>query len=265
MRQRIATYMYSIQNDLVHAIEQLDPSKTFNRHNWAQHINNSTGGGTTYTFENGQVFDKAVVQVYIDSGSLSPFQAIEMLSSRPSVQTITKSLNDSFTYYKASLSSVLYPKNPKVPTAFLDIAYNEIKNTTTGKTLWWFSGGSDIASTQAYPEDEKEYFDNYKMALDQFDPTYFDRFREECEKYTYMPHREETRSQGGIYFSELNHDLPDNLLHTVIDCCTTQYIESLKPLLNKRKDLPWTLEEKDRQSIQNSRFVEFELVKLYYF
>lgn len=279
MRQQMATYLYSIQNDIINFIEEIDNKVTFSRSNWNQRSKNSTGGGTTCQFENGKIFEKAVVQVNVESGTLSPFQIIELLTTKPSVQIISKSLNDKFSYYKASLSSILYPQNPNVPTSFLDLAYHEVKNNSTGKVYWWFSGGNDFSDTQVFmgkqedlsslllqqQKDDRlqviqEYYQKFKEDLDQIKPEYYDQFFEGGKQATYLSHRDELRGVGGLYFNELNDEAPQQLLSSVISCFAQKTLEYYKPVIEKRNKISWTLSDKEKQSIKNSRLVEFELV-----
>ncbi|KAG4104026.1 Coproporphyrinogen III oxidase [Neocallimastix lanati (nom. inval.)] len=272
MRQQMATYLYSIQNDIIRFIEETDTKVTFSRSNWNQRSKNSTGGGTTCNFENGKIFEKAVVQVNIESGSLSPFQIIELLTTRPAVQIISKSLNDKFSYYKASLSSILYPQNPNIPTSFLDLAYNEVKNNSTGKTYWWFSGGNDFSDTNVFMTKQEdlssavkdnllsEFYQKFKEDLDQINPEYFDQFIEEGKQVTFISHRDEMRGVGGLYFNDLNDTSPQSILTTIIPCFAQKTFEYYKPIIEKRNKISWTLSDKEKQAIKNSRLVEFELV-----
>ncbi|OUM68696.1 hypothetical protein PIROE2DRAFT_38930 [Piromyces sp. E2] len=271
MRQQMATYLYALQNDLVRIIEEIDPKITFNRSNWNQRSKNSTGGGTNCTFDNGKIFEKAVVQVNVESGSLSPFQVIEILTTKPPLQIISKSLNDKFTYYKASLFSVLYPQNPNIPTSFLDLAYNEIKNTTTGKIYWWFSGGNDLSESSLFlnPQDKLsikkdnliiDFFQKFKTELDEFNPSYFHQFIKEGKDATFMSHRDEIRGVGGLYFNDLNDNKPQVLLSTVIQCFAQKTYQHYRPLIEKRGKLSYTLSDKEKQAEKNSRLVEYELV-----
>ncbi|ORX87308.1 Coproporphyrinogen III oxidase [Anaeromyces robustus] len=272
MRQQIATYLYSLQNELVGIIEDIDNRVTFSRSNWNQRSNNSTGGGTTCNFENGKIFEKAAVQVNVESGSLSPFQVIELLATKPSIQIISKTLNDKFSYYKASLSTILYPQNPNVPTAFLDLAYNEVKNNSTGKIYWWFSGGNDFSESNlymnkldeiSYKENDsflEDYYQNFKNALDEFNPDYYPEFLKEGKNKTYISYRDEIRGIGGLYFNDLNDNEPQTLLSTVIQCFAQKTLEEFKPIIEKRNKISWNLSDKEKQTIKNSRLVEYELV-----
>jgi len=272
MRQQIATYLYSLQNELVGTIEEIDNKVTFSRSNWNQRSNNSTGGGTTCNFENGKIFEKAAVQVNVESGSLSPFQVVELLATKPSIQIISKSLNDKFSYYKASLSSILYPQNPNIPTLFLDLAYNEVKNNSTGKIYWWFSGGNDFSESHLYMNKQEEfsykendtlledYYQHFKTVLDEFNPDYYPEFLREGKNKTYIAYRDEIRGVGGLYFNDLNDHEPEALLSTVIHCFAEKTLEEFKPIIEKRNKTSWNHLDKEKQAIKNSRLVEYELV-----
>jgi len=278
MRQQMATYLYSLQNDIIHFIEEVDNKVTFSRSNWNQRSKNSTGGGTTCQFENGKIFEKAIVQVNVESGTLSPFQIIELLTTRPTIQIISKSLNDKFSYYKTSLSSILYPQNPNVPTSFLDLAYHEVKNNSTGKIYWWFSGGNDFSDAQIFMGKQEdlsslhlqqkgdhlkviqEFYQKFREDLNEINPEYYDQFFEEAKQVTYISHRDELRGVGGLYFNELNDDTPQNLLSSVISCFAKKTYEYYKPVIEKRNKVSWNFSDKEKQSIKNSRLVEFELV-----
>jgi len=272
MRQQIATYLYSLQNELVGTIEEIDNRVTFSRSNWNQRSSNSTGGGTTCNFENGKIFEKAAVQVNVESGSLSPYQVIELLATKPSIQIISKSLNDKFSYYKASLSSILYPQNPNVPTAFLDLAYNEVKNNSTGKIYWWFSGGNDFSESNVFmnKQDEiyykdndnllEDFYQNFKITLDEINPNYYPEFSKEGKNKTYISYRDEIRGVGGLYFNDLNDNEPQFLLSTVIQCFAQKTLEEFKPIIEKRNKVSWNFSDKEKQAIKNSRLVEYELV-----
>jgi len=271
MRQQMASYLYSVQNDLVRFIQEMDPTISLNRNNTNQRSKNSTGGGTDCVFDNGKIFEKGIVQVNVESGSLSPFQVVELLTTKPAIQIISKSLNNKFTYYKASLSSTLYPQNPHVPTLFLDLAYNEIKNTSTGKIYWWFSGGTDLSDSQLYLNQQDklipkkddliiDFFQKFKMILDDFDSGYFHRFVKEGKNITYMSHRDELRGVGGLYFNDLNNNKPQTLLSTIIQCFAQKTFEHYRPLVEKRGKLSYSALDKEKQHEKNSRLVEYELV-----
>uniref|UniRef100_A0A0D9X5G2 Uncharacterized protein n=1 Tax=Leersia perrieri TaxID=77586 RepID=A0A0D9X5G2_9ORYZ len=121
---------------------------------------------------------------------------------------------------------------------------------------WWFGGGTDLTPSYIIEEDINHFHSVQKQACDKFDPTFYPRFKKWCDDYFYIKHRGERRGVGGIFFDDLNDYDQETLLNFATDSVIPAYI----PIIERRKDTPFTEEHKAWQQLRRGRYVEFNLV-----
>ncbi|XBI01150.1 hypothetical protein VPH35_129985 [Triticum aestivum] len=131
-----------------------------------------------------------------------------------------------------------------------------------GVSSWWFGGGTDLTPSYIIEEDIKHFHSVQKQACDKFDPTFYPRFKKWCDDYFHVKHRGERRGVGGIFFDDLSDHDQETLLDFVTDCAASvipAYIP-MDPIIECRKDTPFTEDHRAWQQLRRGRYVEFNLV-----
>jgi coproporphyrinogen III oxidase len=165
-------------------------------------------------------------------------------------------------FFAAGISSVLHPKNPFAPTLHFNYRYFETdapKDAPGAPRQWWFGGGTDLTPAYIFEEDVKHFHTVQKAACDKFDPSFYPRFKKWCDDYFYIKHRDERRGLGGIFFDDLN-DYDQEMLLSFATECANSVVDAYLPIIEKRKDLPFTDQNKAWQQLRRGRYVEFNLV-----
>lgn len=254
MRLRMEAFVKSQQSEIVSALESLDPAYKFRKEVWTKP---SGGGGTSCVLQGGNVFEKAGVNTSIVYGKL-PRAAIEKMRVHHKAMDPDVEFLD---YFAAGISLVLHPQNPMAPTVHLNYRYFETMNVDGKPNAWWFGGGTDLTPSYLFDEDVIHFHRTIKDACDKHDPTYYSRFKHWCDKYFRIPHRDETRGVGGIFFDDLDSTEKDQeQLFSFIQSCGSAFLPSYLPILARRKDHPFSEREKEWQQLRRGRYVEFNLV-----
>lgn len=250
--------------NICQAIEQLD-GKKFIEQPWNRDKNGNWIGGdnsedTIYVdraLHDGNVFEKVGVNYVAIEGELPPgmtFQKSGALAT-PEVDRIT---GDKGTpYFATGTSFVIHPCNPMVPIAHVNYRYFQLGDGTQ-PGYWWFGGGADLTPAYLFEEDAVHFHQVHKEVCDKHDSSYYPRFKKWCDEYFYISHRAESRGIGGIFFDHLNERNIQELLSFVTDC-TEAFIPAYIPIVERRKDMVFTEENKYWQRIVRGRYVEFIL------
>jgi coproporphyrinogen III oxidase len=151
------------------------------------------------------------------------------------------------------VSLVLHPRNPYCPTVHMNL------RCFAAGDVWWFGGGMDLTPYYGFEEDAKHFHLACKRALEPFGPERYPRYKKWCDEYFFLKHRGEPRGVGGIFFDDLAE--PDfatafSLIRSVGD----HFITAYGPILERRRDHPWSRAERDFQCYRRGRYVEFNLV-----
>lgn len=126
---------------------------------------------------------------------------------------------------------------------------------------WWFGGGADLTPAYLYPEDGQTFHQTYKAACDAHDAAYYPRFKGWCDKYFYIPHRQETRGIGGIFFDDLGKSSgSQDQLFSFVRECGEAFPSAYSPIMRRRLAMPFTEHEKRWQALRRGRYAEFNLV-----
>ncbi|KAI1021684.1 hypothetical protein LB503_013229 [Fusarium chuoi] len=253
MRLRMEKFIREQQALIVAELERVD-GKKFRKDEWERP---NGGGGTTCVLQEGNVFEKAGLGVSVVYGSL-PKPAIEKM--RANHKTMDPNM-ESIDFFAAGLSMVLHPYNPMAPTVHLNYRYFETANPDGTSQAWWFGGGCDLTPSYLFDEDAIHFHKTIKAACDAHDKDYYPRFKKWCDEYFYNKHRGEARGIGGIFFDDLDETERDreNTFSFVQDCLKA-FLPSYIPIIEKRKDMPYTEAEKDWQQLRRGKYVEFNLV-----
>ncbi|RAP32118.1 oxygen-dependent coproporphyrinogen oxidase [Candidatus Marinamargulisbacteria bacterium SCGC AG-414-C22] len=215
------------------------------------------GGGLSMVLENGKVFEKAGVNISAIHGTLTKDDEISMFQTLLKQQNQKEFNAKNATYFATGISLVLHPVNPYAPTVHMNVRYFEMKKDN--HTMWWFGGGSDLTPAIEFAEDTRHFHAVLKDTCDNVDTTYYPIFKEKCDTYFYLPHRQEARGVGGIFFDYLNTNSQQHYFNFV-KACGESFIPSYFPILEKRFKTPFSEADKKTQLIKRGRYVEFNLL-----
>lgn len=256
MRLRMEKFVKEKQMEIVQALEAVDGSK-FQVDEWQR---KEGGGGITCVLQDGNVFEKAGVGISVVYGSLPKAGIIKMRANHKNLVDGEK-IPDSLEFFAAGLSLIVHPKNPMAPTVHLNYRYFETAKPDGTSGAWWFGGGSDLTPNYIFDEDAVQFHRSLKDACDGHNKDYYPRFKKWCDEYFYNKHRNESRGIGGIFFDDLDETVQDkeNLFAFIKDSLDS-FAPTYTAIVNRRKDMPFTEEEKEWQQIRRGRYVEFNLV-----
>jgi coproporphyrinogen III oxidase len=156
------------------------------------------------------------------------------------------------------VSVVFHPHSPHIPTAHANVRYFEA-NTPNGEKVWWFGGGFDLTPYYPVHEDVLFWHQCAQKACDPFGQDLYPKFKKWCDQYFFLPHREETRGVGGIFFDDFSRGGFDSSLEFVKTVGET-FGEAYFAIAKKRKHLTYSKDQKAFQQYRRARYVEFNLV-----
>jgi coproporphyrinogen III oxidase len=166
-------------------------------------------------------------------------------------------------WFACGLSLVLHPLNPFVPTVHCNYRMFELYNENDEVIDRWFGGGTDLTPYYLFEEDARHFHQTYKNVCDTFDTGFYTKFKETCDNYFVNFHRNnERRGIGGIFY---DYQRPDDSkkVHFWLSfgkACGDAFIPAYVPLVEKRKNTPYTDVNRHWQEIRRGRYVEFNLV-----
>ena len=241
------------QDSICKAIEDIDGTK-FRQDTW---VREDGGGGITRVMQDGNVWEKAGVNVSVVYGSMPP-EAYRAATGNADALKGKDNLGR-VPFFAAGISSVMHPRNPHAPTMHFNYRYFETEEWNGLPGQWWFGGGTDITPSYVDVDDMKHFHGTYKKVCDRHDPTYHAKFKKWCDDYFLIGHRGERRGLGGIFFDDLNDKDPETILKFSTDAVNS-VVESYCPIVVKHKDDAFTPEQKEWQQLRRGRYVEFNLV-----
>jgi coproporphyrinogen III oxidase len=247
--EEIEAFFKTLQDDICKAIEEEDGKATFKEDLWEHH---SGGGGRTRLIQNGNVIEKGGVNFSRVAGEVHPRLRQQMSLGE----------NDDFHFTATGVSIVMHPQNPNVPIIHMNVRYFELSNGTC-----WFGGGIDLTPHYVIEEDARIFHDHVKKACDNHHSAFYPKFKNWADDYFFIPHRNETRGIGGIFFDYLKPDEEgngQNLSKVKLFNFVREVGESFAPiytfLMNKHKNESYTEAQKQWQFLRRGRYVEFNLV-----
>ena len=236
MFEQAAVYFQDLRDRICAALEALDTA-TFERTAWQR----DEGGGGVMSVMHGSAFEKVGVNFSNVSGTLSD----DFRSQIPGAA-------DTGEFRACGISLVAHMANPRCPAVHMNLRRIEI---STG----WFGGGTDLTPYFPYDEDIALFHARLKEACDRFDPDYYPKFKAWCDKYFFLPHRNEPRGVGGIFFDNLDTGDAEqdfNFVQAVGEAFLVTYPE----IVARRKDEAFTDEEREYQLVRRGRYAEFNLL-----
>jgi coproporphyrinogen III oxidase len=246
MKDQFYKYIENLQDSITSKIEEVDGLAKFEEDIWQRQ---EGGGGRTRVIENGAIFEKGGVNISAVHGELP--------------EVLRKQFNaDEGTFFACGLSLVLHPINPMIPTVHANWRYFEMYDTTGEMVTQWFGGGQDLTPYYLFEEDAIHFHTVCKNVCDSYSPDFYSTFKKNCDDYFWNAHREEARGVGGLFFDYLKSTNSFTILdrYNFVTAVGASFLESYLPIVKKRKDIPFTISQKDWQEIRRGRYVEFNLV-----
>lgn len=243
-RQRVANYLKSLQNNICKTLSDIDGTD-FVEDAW-QHANGS-GGGLTRVLSGGSVIEKGGVNFSHVFGDKLPPAATR---KRPEL-TGKK-------FEAMGVSLVMHPRNPFAPTSHMNVRFF-IAGADTEEPVWWFGGGFDMTPFYGFEEDAKHWHQTAKEACEPFGNDRYAQYKKWCDDYFHLPHRNEQRGIGGLFFDDLN-ELGFEQCFAFMQSIGDHFLSAYQPILERRKDMPYEQAHRDWQLIRRGRYVEFNLV-----
>ena len=246
MKESFYNYICELQDTITAALELADGGASFKEDIWERP---EGGGGRTRVLEDGVVFEKGGVNISGVHGTLPKSMQTHLNVSEAS-------------FYACGLSLVLHPKNPMAPTVHANWRYFEMYDLDGNIVDQWFGGGLDLTPYYLFEEDAIHFHQTCKNACDRHDPKFYSEYKKKCDAYFWNAHRDEARGLGGLFFDYLKPTPKRSLeeWYAFVTDVADNFLEAYLPILDRRKDLPYTEEQKKWQEIRRGRYVEFNLV-----
>ena len=250
-KQRAAAWFRDLRTQLCHALEDMEdevrgphadrPAGRFQITPWDR----ETGGGGEMGMLHGRVFEKAGVHVSVVHGRFTEEFARQMPHTEAGAE-----------FWSAGVSVIIHPWNPNVPAAHMNT-----RMIATGK--WWFGGGGDLTPVldrrrTQQDRDSVEFHAAYRAACEVHGADY-PRYRKWCDDYFYLPHRQEPRGIGGIFYDNYNSgDWEADFAFT--QAVGRAFLDVYPRLVKRNFETPWTDADREEQLIRRGRYVEFNLL-----
>jgi coproporphyrinogen III oxidase len=241
---RVKNYLLNLQDQICAALEGEEPEIRFVEDQWQRA---EGGGGRTRVLTDGQVFEQGGVNFSHVTGFKLPPSAT---ANRPEL------VNRQFQAMGVSL--VIHPKNPYVPTSHANVRFL-IAEKEGEPSIWWFGGGFDLTPYYPFKEDVLHWHKTARAACHPFGSRLYSKYKKWCDEYFYLPHRNETRGVGGLFFDDLNEGGFEHcfeFMRSVGD----HYIQGYLPIVQKRKDTLYGTRERNFQLYRRGRYVEFNFI-----
>ena len=239
----VKTYLTGLQDRIVNKLSGLDGG-TFIRDAWDRP---QGGGGITRLIEGSKLFERGGVGFSHVFGDNLP----------PSASAVRPELAGR-SFQAMGVSLVLHPRNPYVPTVHMNVRCF-IAEKPGADPVWWFGGGMDLTPYYGFADDAAHFHRICRDALAPFGAEYHPKFKQWCDRYFFLKHRNEPRGVGGIFFDDLG-ELDFEHCFALMRSVGDHFLPAYVPIIERRRDLPYGERERDFQAYRRGRYVEFNLV-----
>ncbi len=246
MKDKFYDYILKLQDTITSKLEEVDGKARFREDLWKRP---EGGGGRTRVIENGTVFEKGGVNVSAVHGALP-----ESMQNYFGVKDAD--------FFACGLSLVLHPKSPMIPTVHANWRYFEMYDKEGNIVDQWFGGGQDLTPYYLFDEDAAHFHSICKKACDQHNSGFYSSYKKKCDTYFWNTHRNEARGVGGLFFDycKATDEMGMQDWYNFVTAVGDSFLEAYVPIVEKRKDLSFSKEQRDWQEIRRGRYVEFNLV-----
>ena len=245
----VRTFLLGLQTRITGAVSALD-GQVFVSDHWQKEPGELLqGSGITQIMEGGRVFERAGCGFSHVRGPQLPPSATQ---HRPELAGAP--------FEAMGVSLVFHPRNPYVPTVHMNVRMLAATPVAgNGEPVCWFGGGMDLTPYYGFDEDAVHFHQACKDALQPFGADKYPRFKQWCDEYFYLKHRQEQRGIGGVFFDDFQELGMENsfaMMQSVAD----SFLQAYLPIVERRQGTPYGERERDFQLYRRGRYVEFNLV-----
>ena len=237
LRDNICGQFETIESDAEDSPLSNQPSGHFQRKNWTR----DGGGGGQISVMHGRVFEKVGVNISVVHGQFAE-------DFRAQIPGAT----DDGQFWAGGISLVAHPQNPFVPAAHMNTRF-----VITSKA--WFGGGGDLTPLKPAPKQANTFHADLKACCERHDPDYYPKYKQWCDDYFYLKHRDEPRGAGGIFYDYLDsgdREADFSFTRDVGSSFAGSYVNIVRETMNKH----FTAEDRHFQLVRRGRYVEFNLL-----
>ncbi len=242
--QAVRDYLLGLQCRLCEQLDAEDGQAHFVVDEWTRA---EGGGGCSRVLSEGAVFEQAGVNFSAVSGAHLPPSA-----------TAQRTALAGRAFQAMGVSLVVHPRNPYVPTSHLNVRFFSAEKSGEAP-LWWFGGGFDLTPYYPFAEDARHWHQTAQAVCAAFGEDYYPRYKRWCDEYFFLPHRQEARGIGGLFFDDL-HEGGFAHCFAFMQSVGDQYLAAYLPIVQRRKNMPFAERERDFQLYRRGRYVEFNLL-----
>ncbi|MDF0605565.1 oxygen-dependent coproporphyrinogen oxidase [Neisseriaceae bacterium TC5R-5] len=240
----IKNFLMALQDSICNALQQEDGGAEFKEDEW---LRPEGGGGRSRVLSGGHVFEQAGVNFSHVYGAAMPASAT---AHRPDLAGRS--------YQAMGVSLVIHPENPYVPTSHANVRFF-VAEKEGAEPVWWFGGGFDLTPFYGFEEDAQHWHSVARELCQPFGSEVYPRYKQWCDEYFYLKHRQEARGIGGLFFDDLN-SWDFETCFSFTQAVGNGFLDAYLPIVARRKEHPWGARERDFQLYRRGRYVEFNLV-----
>ena len=241
---KVDSWLRELQVSICKRLMEIDGDGRFREDVWQR---DGGGGGCTRVLTDGAVFEQAGVNFSHVQGDALPSAAT---MQRPELRDRR--------FRALGVSLVVHPHNPYVPTSHANVRFF-VAERDGEPAVWWFGGGFDLTPYYGYEDDAIAWHRAARAACEGFGEDVYPRFKQQCDDYFVISHRQEQRGVGGLFFDDLNEwgfERSFAFTRSVGEHYTQAYI----PIVERRRNMPYGEREREFQLYRRGRYVEFNLV-----
>ena len=236
-----SNWFKTLQNAICHSVLILENNNIrFNSTSWKKNRKKDEGGGEYRILKDGKVFDKVGVNFSKVYGKFPK----EFQKNIPGAQKNPR-------FWASGISVVMHMKNPLIPAMHFNTRY-------ICTTSQWFGGGIDITPSKKDDLEKRNFHQTLKNMCNRHHKNYYRKYKRWCDEYFYLPHRNETRGIGGIFFDYETKDWVKNF--KFVRELGLSFIDISNKVINRKKKLKYTKKDKEKQLLKRGRYVEFNLL-----
>ncbi|HEF8771522.1 oxygen-dependent coproporphyrinogen oxidase [Providencia manganoxydans] len=241
---RVKAFLLELQETICQKITELDGKETFLEQTWERA---EGGGGRSRVLTQGAIFEQAGVNFSHIQGNQMPASAT---AHRPELAGRS--------YQAMGVSLVIHPLNPYIPTTHANVRFF-IAEKEGHDPVWWFGGGFDLTPYYGFEEDVIHWHRVARDLCEPFGTDTYQTYKDWCDEYFYLKHRDEPRGVGGLFYDDLNK--PDfDTCFAFTQAVGNGFLEAYVPIVEKRRHHSWGDRERQFQLYRRGRYVEFNLV-----
>ena len=232
-----------VHGRILTGFQTLDATASLTQDPWSS----SLGDGETCVLSQGALVEKAAVNYSSITGSSLPSSALVSAIKSP------------YTHYKAvGVSVIMHPKHPFIPSAHMNVRLFRLFNNDV-VVGWWIGGGYDLTPFFAYKEDVVFWHQQAKKTLDSYGSNRYEDYKTACDNYFFLPHREEMRGVGGVFYDKVNDLSFSDAIDLSADVAEAFY-QSYCAIFNKRRTVSYTDIHTAYMHYRRTRYAEFNLL-----